>query len=398
MSKSYFRIVLCLIATLFAACNNDNDNTPKIVITDGGQQTLYASSVVAWFTFTADAEWQMFAPDAWVQIVEDQNWNTAPGNHTVYLKLEPNFSGKDRSASVILRSRQTEERVTLTQSAYNTEGKVPDPYYLLTRMYRYVDPATRTSPMVPQNVTVTDFYYNDRQQLTDVSTYPAAQEEHPAVSGFYYDYSQANTINLQRKTTLNGGQTYPTGTFNIDASGYVSNYKYIAFGTTVDGALQYTDGYLTSGTYTSASTETGTQTVATTATYDEGNLTLLTFGSDNNPVDNEHNRIEMRYSNASLINSDIVNLDLNYLLDQTGFVNSLPLCDNFYLKAGGYAGKRSRCYMTEQRDGLDGTIYSFLYRTGENGLPEIVEVNRNNTLEGRVLYQFTYQPIIRKGR
>jgi hypothetical protein len=417
MSKLSLFTTLCLLLALFTGCSNDDGNTPKLTITGGGQQTLYANSEVAWLTFTAEAEWEVFVPDKdrWVSVVEDQDY-AKPGERVLFMDIEPNFSGETRTATVTILSRMTQQQVTLTQSGQDTQGKVPEPYYLLTEMVRIAplydavagsaaepvfgsatDPAsgsatlsTRTSPQVDPsaNVKIFTFNYNTNQQL-DWITVKHSSDEYTG-EGFTYDYTHPNEIVIQGHQTTGG--LLPTGTFKLNDRGWVESYQYNAPGTVVNCALQYDDDRLIGGSFTATGVETGTSTIASTVTWTGDNLTKLAFGAGDNKTD----LVEIRYSSSDLRNRTEINFDLNYLIDQTGFFSNLPLSDNFYLQAAGRTGKRSKYYLTEQRDLLDGANYNFIYEMDARNLPIRVAVVKNSDASSIIQYDFSYKPVIRK--
>ena len=156
---------------------------------------------------------------------------------------------------------------------------------------------------------------------------------------------------------------YTTGTITYDEDGYAKS----AIRTEIysDGENKWTD----------------------TAEWEDGNLVRACTGSPLGEPDKT--TAVMKYNNPDYVNTPTINLDLNYLIYSTEWLDCLMM-DGLYLQPFGYMGKRSALYMTEERDMYSGDYYTYTYDYDELGRPVTIHKVRHTDDTYYVSEEYTY--------
>lgn len=141
MKKYSFLSLICLfLLGLVSACSdNDSDNNDgSIVFPNEGQtnQTVYADDE------SGASEVKLVTTHAWTSAIQESvtlktsldtqpksdwvsitpNSGNAGGEYTLQIKLEPNYSGADRSAIIMIKSNGVEMPITINQKATKEDG------------------------------------------------------------------------------------------------------------------------------------------------------------------------------------------------------------------------------------------------------------------------------------
>lgn len=131
-------LFVALAALTLAACGKDDNpkgpEGPAIEITDGQkEQTVYADETTgessvkiettgAWTSTITDGS-ATRAAATWVTI--DPSSGSAAGNYTIAIKLAPNYTGTDRTATITIVCGGDKITITVTQDALTEEGEEP---------------------------------------------------------------------------------------------------------------------------------------------------------------------------------------------------------------------------------------------------------------------------------
>ncbi len=139
-NKIYFFAVAMLC--LMTACNDD-DNDKDIRIADNRQlnQTAYADSddTGSGFTFTANRSWEATVSEttnstqeagtiSWLKLTHNGEEITEGKEGTYSLKIETNsnYTGKNRTADIVIKSGNDKITIKVTQYAETKDGEIPE--------------------------------------------------------------------------------------------------------------------------------------------------------------------------------------------------------------------------------------------------------------------------------
>lgn len=146
MSKtSYLLLMLLFPVFLMAGCSkdddNDVDNGKQIVLPDETEkeQTAFADEKTSGnFTFTAKSAWSATVTEnllsrassvLWLRLLLNgtETYKGEAGTFTLTIEIDPNFTGKKRSATITVISGTENISVTVTQEGTTKEGELPEP-------------------------------------------------------------------------------------------------------------------------------------------------------------------------------------------------------------------------------------------------------------------------------
>lgn len=143
MKKHLPILLLAAIAVVFSGCEEKKKDGKEITVSNQSQlkQTAYANdTATAGVTFTATAPWTADIRDTtplkgaaavvarsgalpWLALDKYQG---EAGQHTLTIKLEPNYTGSDRTAEIDIKAGLTTITVNVTQNAKTQTGEFPE--------------------------------------------------------------------------------------------------------------------------------------------------------------------------------------------------------------------------------------------------------------------------------
>ncbi|RKD91687.1 BACON domain-containing protein [Mangrovibacterium diazotrophicum] len=117
-----------LLTVLLTGCKKeDSINTPSIEILDSSQftQQVFADQTQgeSELVFSTTAVWTTSELPDWLSITPDNG--SGAGDYTVSISLLVNYTGEDRSASILISCKETTITVNVTQMSVTEDGSVP---------------------------------------------------------------------------------------------------------------------------------------------------------------------------------------------------------------------------------------------------------------------------------
>ena len=378
-----------LVLLFVTACSDDDNNTRQIEVADESEleQTLSGDQQTSTLSFVAASDWTSTVSettppttknaDSWLKLDPDHG---GAGSYTINIILEPNETGEARSAVITISCGGTQITVSVTQEA--TSGSVtPSDRYLVERV-NILNEEVYSTGETHKNENIYFFEYDEEGRVT--SFYTEDLEEDGISTVTYGD----GTITIH----FTGADSYEeTDVFTLNESGYMESYTYENNeGESSKGTIVYdADGYAKYGTRTTVNPhseyESGEWT--DTAEWEDGNLVKACMGSPLGEPDKT--TAVMKYDNPDYVNTPTINLDLNYLICSTEWLDCLMM-DGLYLQPFGYMGKRSALYMTEERDMYSGDYYTYTYDYDELGRPVTIHKVRHTDDTYYVSEEYTY--------
>lgn len=314
--------------------------------------------------------------DSWLKLDPDHG---GAGSYTINIILEPNETGEARSAVITISCGGTQITVSVTQEA-STGGSTPSERYLVERI-NILNEEVYSTGETHKNENIYFFEYDEEGRVT--SFYTEDLEEDGISTVTYGD----GTITIH----FTGADSYEeTDVFTLNESGYVESYMYKDNDNNTDyttGTITYDeDGYAKSAIRTEIYSD-GENKWTDTAEWEDGNLVRACTGSPLGEPDKT--TAVMKYNNPDYVNTPTINLDLNYLICSTEWLDCLMM-DGLYLQPFGYMGKRSALYMTEERDMYSGDYYTYTYDYDELGRPVTIHKVRHTDDTYYVSEEYTY--------
>ena len=366
------------------ACSDDDNNTRQIEVADESEleQTLSGDQQTSTLSFVAASDWTSTvsettpttkSADSWLKLDPDHG---GAGSYTINIILEPNETGETRSAVITISCGGTQITVSVTQEA--TSGSVtPSDRYFVERV-NILNEEVYSTGETHKNEDIYFFEYDEKGRVTLVRT------EDPEADGTNEITYGDGTVTIY--TTGEDGYE-ETSVFTLNEDGYVKSFsRKESSGESVEGTIVYDEnGYVKSGTRIVRS---GSENEYTdTAEWEDGNLVKACMGSSVGEPDKT--TAVMKYNNPDYVNTPTINLDLNYLICSTEWLDCLMM-DGLYLQPFGYMGKRSALYMTEERDMYSGDYYTYTYDYDELGRPVTIHKVRHTDDTYYVSEEYTY--------
>ncbi len=366
------------------ACSDDDNNTRQIEVADESEleQTLSGDQQTSTLSFVAASDWTSTvsettpttkSADSWLKLDPDHG---GAGSYTINIILEPNEIGETRSAVITISCGGTQITVSVTQEA--TSGSVtPSDRYFVERV-NILNEEVYSTGETHKNEDIYFFEYDEKGRVTLVRT------EDPEADGTNEITYGDGTVTIY--TTGEDGYE-ETSVFTLNKDGYVKSFsRKESSGESVEGTIVYDEnGYVKSGTRIVRS---GSENEYTdTAEWEDGNLVKACMGSSVGEPDKT--TAVMKYNNPDYVNTPTINLDLNYLICSTEWLDCLMM-DGLYLQPFGYMGKRSALYMTEERDMYSGDYYTYTYDYDELGRPVTIHKVRHTDDTYYVSEEYTY--------
>ena len=373
-----------LMLLFVTACSDDDNNTRQIEVADESEleQTLSGDQQTSTLSFVAASDWTSTvsettpttkSADSWLKLDPDHG---GAGSYTINIILEPNETGEARSAVITISCGGTQITVSVTQEA--TSGSVtPSDRYFVERV-NILNEEVYSTGETHKNEDIYFFEYDEKGRVTLVRT------EDPEADGTNEITYGDGTVTIY--TTGEDGYE-ETSVFTLNEDGYVKSFsRKESSGESVEGTIVYDEnGYVKSGTRIVRS---GSENEYTdTAEWEDGNLVKACMGSSVGEPDKT--TAVMKYNNPDYVNTPTINLDLNYLICSTEWLDCLMM-DGLYLQPFGYMGKRSALYMTEERDMYSGDYYTYTYDYDELGRPVTIHKVRHTDDTYYVSEEYTY--------
>lgn len=373
-----------LVLLFVTACSDDDNNTRQIEVADESEleQTLSGDQQTSTLSFVAASDWTSTvsettpttkSADSWLKLDPDHG---GAGSYTINIILEPNEIGETRSAVITISCGGTQITVSVTQEA--TSGSVtPSDRYFVERV-NILNEEVYSTGETHKNEDIYFFEYDEKGRVTLVRT-----EDQEADGTNEITYGDG-TVTIY--TTGEDGYE-ETSVFTLNKDGYVKSFsRKESSGESVEGTIVYDEnGYVKSGTRIVRS---GSENEYTdTAEWEDGNLVKACMGSSVGEPDKT--TAVMKYNNPDYVNTPTINLDLNYLICSTEWLDCLMM-DGLYLQPFGYMGKRSALYMTEERDMYSGDYYTYTYDYDELGRPVTIHKVRHTDDTYYVSEEYTY--------
>lgn len=373
-----------LVLLFVTACSDDDNNTRQIEVADESEleQTLSGDQQTSTLSFVAASDWTSTvsettpttkSADSWLKLDPDHG---GAGSYTINIILEPNEIGETRSAVITISCGGTQITVSVTQEA--TSGSVtPSDRYFVERV-NILNEEVYSTGETHKNEDIYFFEYDEKGRVTLVRT------EDPEADGTNEITYGDGTVTIY--TTGEDGYE-ETSVFTLNEDGYVKSFsRKESSGESVEGTIVYDEnGYVKSGTRIVRS---GSENEYTdTAEWEDGNLVKACMGSSVGEPDKT--TAVMKYNNPDYVNTPTINLDLNYLICSTEWLDCLMM-DGLYLQPFGYMGKRSALYMTEERDMYSGDYYTYTYDYDELGRPVTIHKVRHTDDTYYVSEEYTY--------
>lgn len=373
-----------LVLLFVTACSDDDNNTRQIEVADESEleQTLSGDQRTSTLSFVAASDWTSTvsettpttkSADSWLKLDPDHG---GAGSYTINIILEPNETGETRSAVITISCGGTQITVSVTQEA--TSGSVtPSDRYFVERV-NILNEEVYSTGETHKNEDIYFFEYDEKGRVTLVRT------EDPEADGTNEITYGDGTVTIY--TTGEDGYE-ETSVFTLNEDGYVKSFsRKESSGESVEGTIVYDEnGYVKSGTRIVRS---GSENEYTdTAEWEDGNLVKACMGSSVGEPDKT--TAVMKYNNPDYVNTPTINLDLNYLICSTEWLDCLMM-DGLYLQPFGYMGKRSALYMTEERDMYSGDYYTYTYDYDELGRPVTIHKVRHTDDTYYVSEEYTY--------
>lgn len=307
---TYLLFMFILPAFIITGCSSDdNDDDKEITLSNQSEETQTAfadEETTGNFTFTAKSSWTANVSEnkknksssvPWLRLMINgvETYNGDAGTFTMTIDIDQNYSGAERSATIIIKTSNNDEiTVTVTQNKSTEAGIVPK---LISRVI-FHDHDDGESHDYDEIYT---FTYDNKGRVASYSEFSGHSNE--TVSSFSFTY-ETDEIVVQEKDYNN---TY-TWTYKLNNKGYVtsltsnnrpSGYDYMNRVVT----LSYDNNdYLNKATTVDTQDDGSSDTYYTDFIWENGNLTN---------VDNEEFYTYNEYPN-------FYNIDINqFIYDQS---------------------------------------------------------------------------------
>lgn len=163
------------------------------------------------------------------------------------------------------------------------------------------------------------------------------------------------------------------------------------------GSLFYdSDGYVMAAAMTVVNSDNETEDERDEAVWKDGNLVRVYDEYLGEGRENVYS--EMSYENPEYVNNPDINLDLNFVVCDTEWLDCFAFSGR-YIKPYGHIGKRSKNYMTREYDSSNGNYFIYEYEFDERGLPVKVRKKRYEAQEkpyfskDEITYTITYKTV-----
>lgn len=391
------KLFLCLfVAACFFSCSDD-DEKESIRLTGNTEtsQVVYADETnkPEGIKFTATASWTATVKNVTTTRSSEVNWLSLnmysgdAGEYTLTMTLQPNLTGQDRVAEIIITCADTVIRIKVEQKGTKADGEKPEgseKRFVDNIIYKWEDSKN------DWRQEITEFTYNPDGTLKLIANYGDynnngiidTEERSEGLewkTEFRYDTANkkvyTKSTEYEEKT---GTEDIETGELTLNADGYAIEAKYES---NHDGDIEtyqisYQDGYA----ITSERIEAGSKYLEK-AEWKNGNLAKVSSFIDSNGFGFS----EIIY--GDVLNHPDVSIDLNFLIANTEWYDCFCEDGNYGLKVCGLFGKRSKNMMIKEKEidyfnlsnGLtQERSYTYTYENDTKGFITKITVDKNN--------------------
>lgn len=454
----YILLAMILPAVMFTACSSDGDDdggNGSITLSNAGDssQTAYADeeNTGSGFTFTAQSTWtatvvekkqakagvantqgrvsnpsnrhHFFMPKhaanqqksarvqapaktvrassvSWLKLMLNgkETYSGNAGTHTLSIELEPNYTGKTRTATITIICGNDKITITVTQDGKTEEGEKPEnpnppanDDKLITQIWsegKYEENGIGVGSWK----SVADFEYDSENRVVTVnSSYISDYAGSVGCDEYSYIYTYSgNSVSCQENFANGNNEDTESVNMMLNAEGYIISgtgvnyrkddsheYEYTRNSTF---AATYANGYLTklvenaksisqSAGHTSENEWEGTNEFV----WSNNNLTELNYTSVNKSSISGPFNASATYGTEL----NITNLDLNWIVYYGEWFSCV---DEYGFPALGLYGKRSKNLVKKETsdsyDGGDLYIYTYSWVLDADGYPVQVTIER----------------------
>lgn len=382
------------VATCLFSCSDDDVNE-SIRLTGNTEtsQVVYAdeTSKPDGIKFTAAAAWTATVRNVATTRSSEVDWlslnmySGGAGEYTLTMTLQPNLTGQDRAAEIVITCLDTVIRIRVEQKGTKADGEQPidKPKRLVDNViYKWED----SKDDWRQNIT--EYTYNSDGNIELIAVYSDFDEngildDEERKEGLdckvELNYDKANQKVYVKKTEYNEKDAsqnyYHTGELTLNADGYAVEAKYE---TDYDGCVEtyhitYQDGYIVDVKAVEGNDDWANPYVEEPK-WENGNLVKVTCKRGSSLF----GYTDITYGDD--VNRSDVSLDLNFIIANTECYSNFCEDSNHGLKACGFFGARSSSMMiTEKGVYKENSSYTYTYEKDEKGYITKVVVDSNNS-------------------
>lgn len=389
------KLFLCLfVAACFFSCSDD-DEKESIRLTGNTEtsQVVYADETnkPEGIKFTATASWTATVKNVPTTRNSEVNWLSLnmysgdAGEYTLTMTLQPNLTGQDRVAEIIITCADTVIRIRVEQKGTKADGEKPEgseKRFVDNIIYKWEDSKD------DWRQEITEFTYNPDGTVKLIANYGDynnngiidTEERSEGLewkTEFRYDTANkkvyTKSTEYEEKTET---EDIETGELTLNADGYAIEAKYESNN---DGYVEtYQISYQDEYAITSERIEAGSKYLEK-AEWANGNLAKVSSFIDSNGFGSS----EIIY--GDVLNHPDVSIDLNFLIANTEWYDCFCEDGNYGLKVCGLFGKRSKNMMIKEKgieylsSGLTQEYsYTYTYENDTKGFITKITVDNNN--------------------
>lgn len=389
------KLFLCLfVATCFFSCSDDDENE-SIRLTGNTEtsQVVYADETnkPEGIKFTATASWTATVKNVPTTRNSEVNWLSLnmysgdAGEYTLTMTLQPNLTGQDRVAEIIITCADTVIRIRVEQKGTKADGEKPEgseKRFVDNIIYKWEDSKD------DWRQEITEFTYNPDGTLKLIANYGDFnengiiddEERNEALewkTEFRYDTANKKVYTESTEYEEKSETVYiETGELTLNAEGYAVEAKYESNN---DGDIEtyqisYQDGYaITSERIVDENR------YLEKAEWKNGNLMKVSSFIDSNGFGFS----EIIY--GDIVNHPDVSIDLNFVIANTEWYDCFCEDGNYGLKVCGLFGKRSKNMMIKEKEidylssgPAQERSYTYTYENDTKGFITKITVDNNN--------------------
>ena len=228
-------MLLCLVA-----CSEDNEGTKDIILDSGTStsQTIYAdeTSSAKGISFVANEAWTAVVNEIAVSKAEGRlDWITlsqyqgGAGRYTLNLSVQPNKTGADRKAEIVISCGNTEIKILIEQKSTTSEGEEVNPEVpQSTKMISEIVSYNKNEKGEYEKNSQITFKYDDKGRLIQQHHDFYSNEPHYEEEAKSWDYKLSYTKDAEGNdivksdcavATFDGKNWVYTEILTLDASG-----------------------------------------------------------------------------------------------------------------------------------------------------------------------------------
>ena len=401
---------LFAVCCAFTACSDGEGNDPKeIILSDGTQtsQTVYADETAnkgEGIKFTTTGPWTAEVTEVttraagssvdWLKL--NQYSGDKAGDYTLTLTLTENLTGADRKATIKIICGSTTITITVEQKGKKEDGSEPDvdPMPVSKRLISKI--TYKRGTIDRSEIT---FTYDSENRVIGgkeiLYRENGTTEDEGKVTWTYSD----NTITQYQKSEDGSYSSEDEIVYTLDETGKVVSWTG-EFKETQNGAMRTffkeegkhhydADNYLQSvdikrkDLQSDAWSESASQDICE---WEKGNLVFVKNGSGG---DGDRYTATMEYGDVP----NNANLDLNFCLAQSEWLDCLAFGEPGIKLFGRYLGTRSAHLMTKETNHYENNYYIYKYElddAGNVGKVTVTEYTKEGVKENDRVYTITY--------